>query len=200
MSNSIITAGIACIVAAIVGGGLKAFGIEIPALSSLRRQMLLAMFGALLLSAQFAIILLQREATAHTAQPSTEMTSPAAKSLESEKVIELDPRITTEIGPFAAGSYKTLSVAGQWSTGLQQPYVGPQGSTSEMLHAYPKWAVIIRYVNPANGQVMTEQVYPGHTINLLPNLKLRLFVNDEPYWLWDNTNDPNDPLRVILRR
>lgn len=48
MNNTIIGAGIACIAAAIVGGGLKMFGIEVPVLSSIRRQLLLAAFGALL--------------------------------------------------------------------------------------------------------------------------------------------------------
>ncbi len=49
MSNTLLTAGLACIVAAIVGGGLKAFGIEIGILRSWKRQGLLAMFGAVML-------------------------------------------------------------------------------------------------------------------------------------------------------
>lgn len=51
MSATLLSAGIACIIAAIVGGGLKAFGIEIPALASGRRQAALGAFGALLLLA-----------------------------------------------------------------------------------------------------------------------------------------------------
>ena len=49
MSNTLLTAGLACIIAAIVGGGLKAFGIEIGILRSWKRQGLLAMFGAVML-------------------------------------------------------------------------------------------------------------------------------------------------------
>jgi hypothetical protein len=49
MGQTLVGAGIACIIAAIIGGGLKAFGLEIPVLNSLRRQVLLAIFGAILL-------------------------------------------------------------------------------------------------------------------------------------------------------
>jgi hypothetical protein len=53
MTTTLLTAGIACVIAAIAGGGLKAFGIEIPALASARRQGALGAFGALLLVAAF---------------------------------------------------------------------------------------------------------------------------------------------------
>ena len=48
MEATFITAGIACSAAAIVGGGLKAFGVEIRALDSLRRQAALGVFGVVL--------------------------------------------------------------------------------------------------------------------------------------------------------
>jgi hypothetical protein len=51
METTLITAGIACVVAAIIGGGLKAFAIEIHVLESGRRQAALGVFGALLLAA-----------------------------------------------------------------------------------------------------------------------------------------------------
>ena len=51
MNATLITAGIACIIAAIVGGGLKAFAIEIRVLDSGRRQAALGGFGVLLLGA-----------------------------------------------------------------------------------------------------------------------------------------------------
>ncbi len=49
MQNTLLTAGIACIVGAIVGGGLKAFGIELPLLSSISRQLILAFVGTIFL-------------------------------------------------------------------------------------------------------------------------------------------------------
>ncbi len=49
MSTTLLSIGLACIIAAIVGGGLKAFQIEIPVLQSTRRQIILGAFGCLLL-------------------------------------------------------------------------------------------------------------------------------------------------------
>jgi hypothetical protein len=49
MNVAILSAGIACAIAGIVGGGLKAFGIEIPAFQSVRRQTLLFVFGVVLI-------------------------------------------------------------------------------------------------------------------------------------------------------
>jgi hypothetical protein len=46
--NPILGVGLACIIAAIVGGGLKALGVEIPALASVWRQWLLGSLGVLL--------------------------------------------------------------------------------------------------------------------------------------------------------
>jgi len=43
--------GVACIVGAIVGGGLKMLNVEIPALGSLRRQVMLPGFGGILIVA-----------------------------------------------------------------------------------------------------------------------------------------------------
>jgi hypothetical protein len=48
MNPTLLTAGISCIIAAIVGGGLKAFGIEIPVLNSRFRQLALGGFGIFL--------------------------------------------------------------------------------------------------------------------------------------------------------
>lgn len=53
METILLSAGIACLIAAVVGGGLKAFGIEIPMLQSLARQLLLAGLGAILVMVSF---------------------------------------------------------------------------------------------------------------------------------------------------
>ncbi|HSB12094.1 MAG TPA: hypothetical protein VLM38_21590 [Blastocatellia bacterium] len=49
MQQTLLIAGVACLIAAIVGGGLRAFGIEIPALGSRVRQMLLGLLGLILI-------------------------------------------------------------------------------------------------------------------------------------------------------
>lgn len=45
MDSTLLGAGLACLVAAIVGGGMKAFGFEIPLVSSTKRQLMLGLLG-----------------------------------------------------------------------------------------------------------------------------------------------------------
>lgn len=63
MEATLLTAGLACVIAAIIGGGVKAWGIEIPALNSVKRQLLLVSFGGLLLLT-LVVVRLSREAGA----------------------------------------------------------------------------------------------------------------------------------------
>lgn len=51
MDTTLLLLGIACIVAAIVGGGLRAVGFEFPLLKSLPRQIILAVLGVILIIA-----------------------------------------------------------------------------------------------------------------------------------------------------
>jgi hypothetical protein len=50
MSNTLLGLGLAAIMAGIVGGGLKAFGVEFPLIQSTRRQQTLAALGVLLIA------------------------------------------------------------------------------------------------------------------------------------------------------
>jgi hypothetical protein len=45
MNEVLVTAGVVCMIAAVVGGGLKAFGTDVPVISSLPRQLLLFFLG-----------------------------------------------------------------------------------------------------------------------------------------------------------
>jgi hypothetical protein len=49
MNQAFITAGIVCIIAAIIGGGLKAFAIEMPLVNSIGRQVILGVVGIIFL-------------------------------------------------------------------------------------------------------------------------------------------------------
>lgn len=49
MDNIFLVAGLACLIAAVVGGGLKAFAIEVPVLASLGRQIALGVLGLILI-------------------------------------------------------------------------------------------------------------------------------------------------------
>jgi hypothetical protein len=54
-SESLLVAGIVCIVAAVVGGGVKLLGAEMPVLGSFPRQALLFLVGVAFLGASFAV-------------------------------------------------------------------------------------------------------------------------------------------------
>jgi len=49
MQTTLLGTGLACMIAAVVGGGLKAAGMEMPAIGSIKRQFLLFVLGSLLL-------------------------------------------------------------------------------------------------------------------------------------------------------
>ena len=55
MEISFVTAGLVCVMAAAIGGGLKAFGMEIPVVSSVGRQLTLALLGVVLIVAGLSI-------------------------------------------------------------------------------------------------------------------------------------------------
>jgi hypothetical protein len=52
MTTTLVTLGILCLIAAIVGGGLSGFGVQLPLLESVRRQFLLGALGICLLGAR----------------------------------------------------------------------------------------------------------------------------------------------------
>jgi hypothetical protein len=55
MNNVLLGAGVACVIAAIVGGGAKAFGVEIPVLRSVGRQAALGIVGIGFLAAAYVV-------------------------------------------------------------------------------------------------------------------------------------------------
>ena len=55
MNNVLLSAGAACVIVAIVGGGAKAFGVEVPVLGSVRRQVALGIAGIGFLAAAFVV-------------------------------------------------------------------------------------------------------------------------------------------------
>jgi hypothetical protein len=55
MNNVLLGAGAACVIAAIAGGGAKAFGVEIPVLRSVRRQVVLGIVGIGFLAAAYVV-------------------------------------------------------------------------------------------------------------------------------------------------
>lgn len=71
-ANAFTAMGLVCVLAAIVGGGLKAWGFELPLLQSGRRQTVLAIFGLVVIAiANFGAI-------ANVIKPSPAASSPAS--------------------------------------------------------------------------------------------------------------------------
>jgi len=70
MNTTLLTAGITFIAAAIIGGGVEAFGIKLPLLNSTKRQLMLASFGGLLLLGAFAPYALRRKVLSPVDSPS----------------------------------------------------------------------------------------------------------------------------------
>ena len=70
MNTVLLSAGAACVIAAVVGGGLKAFNVEVPVVSSLLRQTLLFLVGAAFLVAAWAL----RDSTEPSKVPDEAMT------------------------------------------------------------------------------------------------------------------------------
>lgn len=54
MTTGLIMLGVVCVLAAITGSGFKAFGVEVPAIGTLRRQALLAAVGVILMAVGIA--------------------------------------------------------------------------------------------------------------------------------------------------
>ena len=55
MNNVLVSAGAASIILAVVGGGAKAFGVEVPVLNSISRQVALALVGVAFLGTAFVV-------------------------------------------------------------------------------------------------------------------------------------------------
>ena len=71
MTTTLLTAGLVCIIAAIIGGGLTAFGIKMPIVQSAKRQAVLALFGFFLLGAAYQISREDKQPPNGTAQCET---------------------------------------------------------------------------------------------------------------------------------
>src|SRR5437868_6023534 len=53
MLTPLLSVGIVCVIAGIIGGGLRALGVEIPAFASVKRQVMLVIFGLVLIFLNF---------------------------------------------------------------------------------------------------------------------------------------------------
>ncbi len=160
MENTLLTVGIVCILAAIVGGGLKAFGVEIPVLSTLVRQLVLGAFGIVLLIVAFQI----------RPKPAPAPTPP--KPQQAQAIV----RFAQRGGPFVMlGDRGTAPRPGNWWNTMDisfqndcrepvyvQPgdfrlYVSPNVTTDDAQNFYPT-------IESYPGKLIPTWVKPGTTL------------------------------------
>ena len=75
MSTTLILLGVVCLIAAVVGGGLKALGVEVPAIASVPRQIGLGLLGTLLV-----VVGIMEQPMPHTPLGNTTETTTTADS------------------------------------------------------------------------------------------------------------------------
>jgi hypothetical protein len=88
--------GVVAVMGAIVGGGLEAFGIEVPVLDSVSRQILLAGVGLVLLVASFAVRFRSSTAADEAPPPQPELAA-AQSSATSTRARRLDAAMPREV-------------------------------------------------------------------------------------------------------
>jgi len=112
MADSLLIAGIVCIVASIVGGGVKMLGAEMPVLSSFPRQALLFAVGVVFLAASFAT-----SGTKPTPTPTPTPTSSASANVGTTNVASAPCVQTSALGCLprssAPVSFQDLAAANQ---------------------------------------------------------------------------------------
>jgi hypothetical protein len=150
MDTTVLTTGLACIVAAIIGGGLKAFGLELPVLQSQRRQFLLAAFGFILL---IAGLLLQKTAgpssSSAPGKPVEPQSKPIAESTISAPVPRRIQSSVPEVTSHESGSIKAFSEEATCESGRL-------GSVSEAIMCNHKDVIMIHDVSITVAAIMED--------------------------------------------
>ena len=108
MQTTVVTAGIALLAAAIVGGGLKAFNIEVPGLDAMSRQVLLGAFGLSLLVVGFGFLGEPIQPTEPVAGETTTTTAPTTTTTA--------PTTTTTVGE--PDIYRTTPLTGTFNVAV----------------------------------------------------------------------------------
>lgn len=118
MDNIFLVSGLACLIAAVVGGGLKAFAIEVPVLASLGRQIALGVLGLILL----AIGISRHSTSTNNQQHTGDGTPPPVTSSKEQQSTSNKPPVESRPTPdFSGGSKPFYSAAFlQWPTVTNQ--------------------------------------------------------------------------------
>jgi hypothetical protein len=117
MNESLLTVGLACLIAAVTGGGLKAFGIELPLIASFKRQLLIGLIGIGLIVGAIA--------TRGGVKPTRSTETHTAEAQHSEP-----PQSSINIGKIEQKTENGSSVAGvQGNVTIESPTPKPEQKT-----------------------------------------------------------------------
>ena len=106
MENMLLGTGLACLIAAVIGGGLRAFGIEIPVFTSIARQLALGVLGVVLIAvaSRSSAPSVPRDERVQPPKPiEQQQTGPISLS------VNTDPRTVSPGGSTAIGVLATAS-------------------------------------------------------------------------------------------
>ncbi len=162
METTLIVAGVAFVGAAIVGGGLIAFKIEIPLVDSVPRQILLGLFGTVLIVAGFMsgsgatsdqIVTAADTTVAETASTtsSTEVTTTTVATTESTSTSVATTSVTTTVATTPPIEW-TLVLDGDGQLGVTVPQEWTVEVTANEIRAapdLPNWTVAMSGEGPA---------------------------------------------------
>ena len=108
MNSVLFLPGVACVVGAVVGGGFKAFGLELPSLASVRRQVLLGLIGIALMAGGSWDVLNAAVGTHSSNDNST--TAGATKPTAPEATKHQEP-VVEKVAPPAAAQANAITTA-----------------------------------------------------------------------------------------
>lgn len=146
MQATLVTAGIVLLAAAIVGGGLKAFNIEVPGLDSIVRQAMLGIFGAVLLvigligigsdepgplistPTTVAVSSITDPPTTPTVELPTPTLPPVSTTALSSSTTEVDSGTDCQITIVTIGGFSLVSIQEEPSLGAQDVIAVPAGT------------------------------------------------------------------------
>jgi hypothetical protein len=166
--DKLLIPGLVCVIAAIVGGGLKAFGFEIPVLSTPARQLGLGCFGALLL-----IISVRSGPSASVGLPASNLPPQKETPLHSERIALWREQSPIAVAPPVLhcdcldGEVLNI-VTGQWERVSHGGHQSAEGTKLRFSSHCPSSVQLlaVRDTNPGANQVPINQTTLGRTFAL----------------------------------
>src|SRR5438093_1354839 len=97
MNPTLLIIAVVCIAAAIIGGGMRAMGVDVPVISSVSRQILLGIFGILVLVGNYVFLRPVEGAMRHPDPPHASPT--ITPSVQPSPWVGPSPSVSPSFGP-----------------------------------------------------------------------------------------------------